>query len=171
VRDYFRFLALKNAIGDIVSENTEDTTLYADVRHILVATVEEAADLIAALNAGESFSELAKANSTDTGSGANGGELNWAPISNYVPEFADAVKNAEIGAIVGPVESEFGQHIIQVRAREQREATEAEISRARQLALDAWLEELRTTNEGNFTTTSNWVNSVPSTSGFVYRAR
>jgi len=171
VRDYFRFLALKNAIGDIVSENTEDTTLYADVRHILVATVEEAADLIAALNAGESFSELAKANSTDTGSGANGGELDWAPISNYVPEFADAVKNAEIGAIVGPVESEFGQHIIQVRAREQREATEAEISRARQLALDAWLEELRTTNEGNFTTTSNWVNSVPSTSGFVYRAR
>ncbi len=171
VRDYFRFLALKDAIGDIVSENTEDTTLYADVRHILVATVEEAADLIAALNAGESFSELAKANSTDTGSGANGGELGWAPISNYVPEFADAVKNAEIGAIVGPVESEFGQHIIQVRAREQREATEAEISRARQLALDAWLEELRTTNEGNFTTTSNWVNSAPSTSGFVYRAR
>ncbi len=171
VRDYFRFLALKDIIGDTLSQNTDDTTQYADVRHILVATEEEAADLIAALNAGESFSELAKANSTDTGSGANGGELGWAPISNYVAEFADAVNNAEIGAIVGPVESEFGQHIIQVRARESREATEAEISRARQLALDAWLEDLRTENEANFETFGAWVNSVPTTSGFVYRAR
>ena len=171
VRDYFRFLALKDAIGDTMSENTAETTLYADSRHILVETEEEAADLIAALNAGESFSELAKANSTDTGSGAAGGELGWAPISNYVPEFANAVKDAEIGAIVGPVQTDFGYHIIQVRAREQREATEADISRARQLAFDKWLEDLLAENADNYSTTSNWVSAVPSTSGFIYRAR
>lgn len=171
VRDYFRLLALQDAIGDIESGDTADMTLYADARHILVETEEAAADIIAALNAGESFSELAKANSTDTGSGAAGGELDWAPVSNYVAEFAEAVRTAEIGAIVGPVETDFGFHIIQVRAREQREATDAEISRARELAFDAWLEELRTENEGNFSTTGAWAENLPNTSDFVYRAR
>lgn len=171
VRDYFRFLAIQDAIGDLQTGDTGETTQYADVRHILVETEEAAADIIAALSAGESFAELAKASSTDTGSGANGGELGWAPISNYVPEFADAVREAEIGAIVGPVESDFGFHIIQVRAREQREATEAEISRARALAFDAWLEELRAENEGNFQTNSAWADNLPNTTSYIYRPR
>lgn len=171
VRDYFRYLALQDVIGEAESGDSEETTLYADARHILVETEEAAADIIAALNAGESFSELAKANSTDTGSGANGGELDWAPVSNYVAEFAEAVREAEIGAIVGPVETDFGFHIIQVRAREQRDATDAEINRARQLAFDAWLEELRTTNEANFSTNSSWTEALPNTTQFVYRAR
>jgi hypothetical protein len=171
VREYFRFLAIQDAIGDLETGDSSDTTLYADARHILVETEEAAADIISALNAGESFSELAKASSTDTGSGANGGELGWAPVSNYVSEFANAVRDAEVGAIVGPVESEFGFHIIQVRAREQRDATEAEISRSRQLAFDAWLENLLAENEGNFETFSTWAENLPNTTSFIYRPR
>ena len=50
-------------------------------------TEEEANDIINALNAGESFAELAKSVSTDTGSGAKGGELGWQPATTYVKEF------------------------------------------------------------------------------------
>jgi parvulin-like peptidyl-prolyl isomerase len=174
VREYFRYLALQDVIAETLDEgSTEETTLYADSRHILVETEEAANDVLQALQAGESFAELAKAVSTDTGSGANGGELGWTAVSNYVTEFADAVKDAPIGEIVGPVETEFGFHIIQVRAREQRDATEAEIERARRIAFDTWLEAYREENQtaGNFETTDAWLSNVPTSPVFVYRER
>ncbi len=167
VRAVLKARALRSAVADTLAGNTEtvgdsETTLYADVRHILVETEEAAQDIIDALNAGESFAELAKAVSTDTGSGANGGELDWAPISNYVEPFANAVRDAEIGAFVGPVESDFGFHVIQVRAKENREADQAQIDRAKDLQLTAWLEEVRTAAEGTYSTTSAWANNIPS---------
>ncbi len=171
VRDYFGYLALQDAIAQVVGGTAEGKTLYADVRHILVDSEEAANDLLAALRAGESFAELAKVSSTDTGSGARGGELGWAAVSNYVTEFADAVTDAPIGEIVGPVESQFGFHIIQVRAREERDATESEIERSRRITFEAWLKDLRAENEGNFSTTSAWLSNVPSSPSFVYRPR
>lgn len=166
VREVLRLRALRNAIGEALTaadggEETEETTLYADARHILVETEEEALDILEALKAGESFAALAKAVSTDTGSGANGGELDWTAVAGFVEPFANAVRDAEIGEIVGPVESEFGFHIIQVRAKEEREAEQGQIDRANQLAFEAWLEDVRTAAEGSYSTTSAWASNIP----------
>lgn len=171
VLDVLRTRALRKAVADHLSGSAENETLYADVRHILVETEEQAQDIIAALESGESFGDLARAASTDTGSGANGGELGWAPVSNYVEPFANAVRDAEIGAIVGPVESEFGYHIIQVRAKENREATEAEIERAKSLVLADWIDEVRTAAEGTYETTNAWASNIPQSPNFIYRER
>jgi parvulin-like peptidyl-prolyl isomerase len=162
INAYFEFQALREAMRDTVTPDVTQTGPFANVRHILVATEEEAQDIIAALNAGESFAELAKAASTDTGSGANGGELGWGPVSKYVKPFADAVVTAEIGATVGPIQSEFGYHIIQVRAREDREMTEDELTQAKETAFTAWIDNLKTTKQDVTQTFSNWVNYVPS---------
>ena len=70
------------------------------------------------LKQGVDFAEVARKYSKDTGSGQNGGELGWAPASNYVAEFADAVSTLKIGEISEPVKTQFGYHIIQVIARE-----------------------------------------------------
>lgn len=180
VREVLRTKALRSAIGEKLaadsdtSESTgdeKDVTLYADARHILVETEAEAQDIIAALNAGDSFAELAKAVSTDTGSGANGGELGWAPIANYVEPFANAIRDAEVGTFVGPVESEFGFHIIQVRAKENREAEAAQVERANSLALTAWLSQLRTDSEGQFTTNNTWASNIPTSPLWRYIER
>lgn len=164
VREVLRLRALRNAIGEALTaaegdDVAEETTLYADARHILVETEEEALDIIEALNGGESFAALAKAVSTDTGSGANGGELGWTAVAGFVEPFANAIRAAEIGQIVGPVESEFGFHIIQVRAKDDRPAEEGQVDRANQLAFDAWLEDVRT--EGSYTTTTAWASNIP----------
>src|SRR5262249_17933788 len=135
--DYFHQQALRDAIGaSLLGEG--NTTLYVNARHILVASEEDAQEVLAALKAGESFAELAKAVSTDTGSGANGGELGWAPAANYVPEFEQAVKDAPIGEIVGPVKSEFGYHIIQVRAREDRKVEDADLPQVKAQLFAKW---------------------------------
>lgn len=83
--------------------------------HILVETEEKANELKAQLDAGGDFAELAKANSIDTGSGAAGGELGWFGTGVMVKPFEDAVIAAEVGKVTGPVQTDFGWHLILVR--------------------------------------------------------
>ena len=83
--------------------------------HILVETQEAAEKLKADIAAGADFAEVAKANSTDTGSGANGGDLGWFGLGMMVKPFEDAVVAATVGQVAGPVQSDFGWHLILVR--------------------------------------------------------
>jgi peptidyl-prolyl cis-trans isomerase C len=83
--------------------------------HILVEDEAAAKDLIAKINGGADFAELAKQHSKDPGSGANGGELSWASPDSYVPEFSAAmVKLAKGEVTAAPVQSQFGWHIIRL---------------------------------------------------------
>lgn len=161
VHSYFETLALRAGLRDAVTSDLSLTTMYADARHILVATEEEAQNVLTALQSGESFGDLARAVSTDTGSGSNGGELGWAPIFNYVKPFADAVTTAEIGAFVGPVQTDFGYHIIQVRAREEREVTQSQLDGAKENAFAQWLKDDRAAQEANITIYDIWTQYVP----------
>lgn len=83
--------------------------------HILVETVEEAEALKAELAAGADFADLAKAHSTDTGSGAAGGDLGWFGLGVMVKPFEDAVVAAKVGEVAGPITSDFGQHLVLVK--------------------------------------------------------
>ncbi len=84
-------------------------------RHILVEKEADAVKLIADLKKGAKFEDLAKKNSKDPGSGANGGSLDWAAPSSYVKEFSEAmVKLAKGKFTETPVKSQFGFHIIRV---------------------------------------------------------
>ena len=86
-------------------------------RHILVADEAKANDLLAQLRGGADFAELAKANSTDTGSGADGGDLGCVQRGKYVEPFEKAAWEGPVGEVQGPVKSEFGYHLILVSKR------------------------------------------------------
>jgi peptidyl-prolyl cis-trans isomerase C len=84
-------------------------------RHILVELEADAKALIAEIKKGASFEELAKKVSKDPGSGANGGDLDWAAAGSYVAEFSDAMVKLSKGQMTDePVKSQFGFHIIRV---------------------------------------------------------
>jgi peptidyl-prolyl cis-trans isomerase C len=84
-------------------------------RHILVEKEEDAKSLIAQIKGGAKFEDLAKANSKDPGSGANGGDLDFAAPSAYVPEFSQAMVKLKKGEMTEtPVKSQFGYHIIKL---------------------------------------------------------
>ncbi len=71
--------------------------------------------MLASLKKGDKFEDLAKKLSKDPGSGANGGDLDWANPSNYVPEFSAAMVKLEKGQTsTEAVKSQFGWHIIRV---------------------------------------------------------
>ncbi len=86
-----------------------------DARHILVEKEADAKAIIAKLKAGAKFEDLAKQNSKDPGSAANGGDLGYAPASTYVKEFGDALVKLKKGEYTQtPVKTQFGYHIIRL---------------------------------------------------------
>lgn len=83
--------------------------------HILVETEAEAVAIGERLAAGEDFAALATELSTGP-SGPDGGQLGCGPTAGYVPEFVDGARAVEAPGFTGPVESEFGWHVIEVRS-------------------------------------------------------
>ena len=84
-------------------------------RHILVEKEDEAKAIIASLKKGGKFDEIAKKQSKDPGSGANGGDLDWANAGSYVPEFSGALVKLTKGQTTeAPVKTQFGWHVIRL---------------------------------------------------------
>ncbi|MBV8843521.1 MAG: peptidyl-prolyl cis-trans isomerase [Bryobacterales bacterium] len=91
--------------------------------------LQKAKDLRAKIAGGANFAEVAKAESDDTGSGANGGDLGAFTKGRMVPEFEKAAFSQPIGQVGEPVRSQFGYHLILVEKRETKpfDAAKAEI--------------------------------------------
>ena len=84
-------------------------------RHILVEKEADAKAIIASIKKGGKFEDIAKKQSKDPGSGANGGDLDWANPSSYVPEFSEAMLKLPKGQMTdSPIKTQFGFHIIKV---------------------------------------------------------
>ncbi len=87
--------------------------------HILLESEDEANEVLALAQAGEDFAALAVQRSVGP-SGPGGGALGCADPANYVPEFAEALLAAEEGVVVGPVQTQFGFHLILVTGFEEQ---------------------------------------------------
>jgi peptidyl-prolyl cis-trans isomerase C len=121
IRELFANFQKKNPVTDAEIKAEYDKFVAANggkeyrARHILVEKEDEAKALIAELKKGGKFEDLAKKASKDPGSGANGGDLDWANAASYVPEFSNAMVKLEKGQMTDvPVKSQFGFHIIRV---------------------------------------------------------
>lgn len=88
----------------------------ATARHILVSTKEACENLKEQLSTGADFADLAREHS-DCPSGRRGGELGEFGRGQMVREFDEVVFSAPVGEVQGPVETQFGFHLIEVTAR------------------------------------------------------
>jgi peptidyl-prolyl cis-trans isomerase C len=128
IRELFADYQKKNPVSDADVQAEYDKfkaqssgTEYR-ARHILVENEDEAKALIAQIKGGAKFEDLAKKSSKDPGSGANGGDLDFAAPGAYVPEFSQAMIKLKKGEMTeAPVKSQFGWHIIKLE--DTREAT------------------------------------------------
>lgn len=121
IRELFADFQKKNPVTDTEIKAEYDKFVAANggkeyrARHILVEKEDEAQSLIAQIKKGGNFEELAKKASKDPGSGANGGDLDWAGASSYVAEFSAAMVKLDKGQMTdAPVKTQFGYHIIRV---------------------------------------------------------
>ncbi|WP_372890189.1 peptidylprolyl isomerase [Rhodosalinus sp.] len=159
-----RLLGAAQAVEDVVNTAVTDDALqslyderYADAEggtefnasHILVESEEEAQEIIAEIEGGADFSELAEARSTGP-SAASGGDLGWFGEGAMVEPFQQAVETLEPGTLAeAPVETQFGWHVIRLNETRTAEAPSLDDVRGelseelRQSAVDTQVEELR----------------------------
>jgi len=89
----------------------------ATARHILVKTQEEAENIKKQIENGANFSELAKKHSKCP-SGKQGGDMGSFSPGQMVKEFDQVVFNEEIRKVHGPVQTQFGFHLIEITNRD-----------------------------------------------------
>ena len=120
IRELFAKFQETNAVTDADIQVEYDKFVAANggkeyrARHILVETEAQATAILASLKKAGKFEDIAKKQSKDPGSGANGGDLDWAAPGNYVKEFSDAMVALKKGETSAPVKSQFGFHIIRL---------------------------------------------------------
>ena len=146
------FGEVQRAIGaDTVSEDSlreayeQQTRAYTQLhaRHILVEGRAEA-ERIARSATDDNFAELAEEHSIDPGSAERGGDLGTVPASQFDPAFVDAALALEPGEISGPVQTQFGWHVIQLVSAEVQPLREVRDQLAGPLEQEAfarWLQE------------------------------
>jgi len=88
----------------------------ANARHVLVDTSEECETLKEQIAAGSDFADIAKAHSKCP-SGKQGGDLGEFGPGMMVKEFDEVVFSGEIGTVYGPVQTQFGYHLIEITHR------------------------------------------------------
>ncbi len=151
-------------LGDVSPTEAEVEALYEQekdtkftqpeqrcIRHILFTEDQEAQaeEVKQELEDGGAFAQLAEKYSQDPGSKEQGGDLECQPKGKFVPEFDKAAFNAEEGEIVGPIETKFGFHLIEVTDIQEKGAMpledvapqiEQELTRRNQAAgFEKWL--------------------------------
>jgi parvulin-like peptidyl-prolyl isomerase len=178
VRDLFYYDALRTAVVEELTKDLPLEELQVDARHMLfrfnpdlpadqtlpptdeekAAALARAEAALAALQDGEPFADLAKAVSDDA-SATDGGELGWSSPDGFVAAFKDAVLNATVGEVIGPIETEFGYHVIQVHAREIRPLTASELNTRRQQKFTEWLDEQKAV--ATIERRDDWLERIP----------
>ena len=90
---------------------------HATARHILVDSEEDCQALKSEIEAGADFGDIARQHS-NCPSGKQGGDLGKFGPGMMVPEFDKVVFSADVGTVQGPVQTQFGFHLIEVTSRE-----------------------------------------------------
>ncbi|MBX3004452.1 MAG: peptidylprolyl isomerase [Anaerolineales bacterium] len=142
-----RELVYANLLRQAYRQKFEPTVANSEdqvwARHILVATQQEAIEVLARLAAGEDFASVASEVSLDTGSKNIGGDLGWFPRGRMVEPFEEAAFALPVGSTSEVVQTDFGWHVIQVLGHQEQPMSETDFNQRVEDALNAYLAELR----------------------------
>lgn len=178
IRDVFAADALNDVLFDYLSASVPAEEIAVHTRHILCSfhpfnlsdttppTDDErlSAELCiqAASNrlaGGEPFAFVAADLSDDQYSASAGGDLGTVLISYLTGSYADAVRDAELNTVIGPVETEYGLHLIEVLAREMQPLTADELADAQAGYFELWLDTL--VAEATIKRSDDWADDLP----------
>lgn len=159
-RDQFVAQLYRQKLFEMFEEEIPKEQEQVQARHILVEDEETAYLVLRLLDEGRSWEDLAAQFSTDESNKDRGGDLGWFAKGEMVQEFQDAAFNADIGEIVGPVETSYGWHIIEILDKEIRAVDDYTHQLSVQEALDIWLNQA--VLEADVRTKSNWESKIPS---------
>lgn len=176
IRDYFEGQVLRRKLAEALSEpeSGEAAIIWANARIIQLDTEDNFPTIIEALNTGESFMALAQVNSSDFLTAGRGGEMGWVNTEQVAGDYGEAVAEAlrtqDVRQInTEPIQGEDGVYIIQVRDREERDASEEDIERQQEETIQEWLDALLESEDTEIEQSSDWFDYVPELPVFFTR--
>jgi parvulin-like peptidyl-prolyl isomerase len=126
-----------------VTQNISDNVKVVHARHILVPTEAQAADLLARIQAGADFADLAQQYSTDVTSKDTGGDLGWFTEYDLLePVLAQVAFSLLPGQVAGPVATRLGYHVIQALEFSEQPVTAEQRAVLTQKQFENWLQSL-----------------------------
>lgn len=134
-KDILAQMAMREAMKDVTVAEEELKAYYdangdrfkkgetVNAKHILVDNEEKCNEILKSIQSGEIVFEVAAQQNSTCPSGQKGGDLGVFGKGQMVKEFEEAAFAAEIGAVVGPVKTQFGYHLIKVEAKNEAGVT------------------------------------------------
>ena len=178
LREVFATEALTQKLYTAIAESVPHEELAVHTRHILCAFNPEnpgdptpptdeqraaaescAQTAMIRLANGENFEAVARSLSDDLGSSQRGGDVGWTFLSMLTANYADAARDAELNTVIGPVETEFGFHVLEVLERETRPLSDEEYRQAQVGYFQTWIAALY--DQATIERSDNWQEAVP----------
>jgi hypothetical protein len=151
---------LRDRLVEALQIEVDDIKTMIHSAHIQVTSEEEANAVIERLNSGEDFEELAAELSTDTTNAYKGGDVGWYGPGEKEEAYEQIALSTPIGQIGGPIETQFGWHLIKVYARTEVPMTPEEQERQQQEKFQEMVTTWR--EEGNVVIEDFWTDYLPS---------
>jgi parvulin-like peptidyl-prolyl isomerase len=153
----------RDKLSEELAEGISNEADQVSARHILVEELETVESIFERLENGEAWEDLALELSIDTSNSANGGDLGWFTEGTMVQEFNDAAFSGEVGTIVGPVETQFGFHLIDIVGHESRPVSAEDFQYRVNLALTDLISQIKGPAEtaGRIVLSDDWVKYSP----------
>lgn len=182
LRAIFATEALQDRLMDMIASEIPPEELSIHSRHILCsftpgspaavaapsaaqrATAEGCiADALTRLGAGQDFAAVARDLSDDAASAVEGGDLGWVLVSYLTGNYASAAEGAELNTVIGPVETEYGLHLIEVLDRRMQTLTGDQLEESKYGYFETWIESLWAGAE--VTRAADWSVDIPAAPG------
>jgi hypothetical protein len=178
IRSLFETEALRTKLYTYLAQSVPHEELAVQSRHILCSFhPDNPADLTPPtpdqrdaaekciqaaqlrLASGETFGVVAADLSADHASAVQGGNVGWSLLSYLAEAYANAVREADLNTVIGPVETEFGLHLIEVLDRKMQQLTDQEYQDSVNGYFRLWVQSLW--NEATITRAEGWDTGIP----------
>ncbi len=142
--EMLRDLLLSERILELVAADLPMVADQVHIRHIAVSSEAEAQEILAQIQQGADFTELARSWSVDTMTKDEGGDLGWIPAGIVDPELERAAFALQVGETSGAIQLGDGYHVIQVVGREADRPVSPDLQIDLEMAaFEQWLKDLR----------------------------
>ncbi len=132
------------------------------LQHILIFDEEIAQEALEQLESGDAWDDIVLEYSEDQSSRESSGDLGWNTLDDLVRilgQMGLAAFSAQVDEVVGPIESQYGWHLLRIVDRQDREILEAAYQEAVDNAFEAWIDDL--TTEAEIIVVDDWQDHLP----------
>ncbi len=159
---YIEAQLLEEKVREQFDPEIDHMAEHVILQHILVFDEEIAQEALEKLESGEAWDDIVLEYSEDQNSRESSGDLGWKTLDDlvgFLGQMGLIAFSAPVNEVIGPIETQYGWHLVRVVDRQDREISEAAYQEAVNNAFEAWIDDL--TAEAEIVIVDDWQDHLP----------